>query len=394
MRGHIKKRYKNSDSWSVVIELPRDPDTGKRRQQWITVKGTKKNAQRELHSALARLESGSYVKPAKLTVKEYLGQWLEDYAAINVRPRTYERYREIVNYHLIPALGSVPLSGLQSHQVQSYYSKALISGRIDGKGGLSARTVNHHHRILFAALRYAVKHDMLIRNVCESVDPPRPEDKQMTVTDAQGVNRLLEAVRDTIYYPIFYTAVYTGLRRSELLALRWQNVDLDFATLSVTETVHCLKNKEFVFNPPKSKRGKRSIALSPSLAIMLREHKVQQAVILERLGIHLQESDFVFSNPDGTPIRPDNITWTFRRIARSVGLPKMRFHDLRHTHATLMLQQGINPKVISERLGHSSIAITLDIYSHVMPGMQESAAKRFDESIQAALNEQQKINIG
>ncbi|MFC1848365.1 tyrosine-type recombinase/integrase [Chloroflexota bacterium] len=390
MRGHIKKRYKNSNSWSIIIELPRGED-GKRKQQWITVKGTKKDAERELNSALARLGSGSYVKPAKLTVRGYLEQWLADYAAINVRPRTYERYQEIVRAHLIPAFGSIPLTGLQPHHVQSYYSKALVSGRRDGRGGLSARTVHHHHRVLFEALKYAIKHDMLIRNICESVDPPRPEYRQMSATDAQGVNKILEAVKDTLYYPLFYTAIYTGLRRSELLALSWKNVDLDFATLAVTETIHQLKSGELVFNPPKSNRGKRSVALSPSLAIMLREHKAKQTAFRERLGVKSHDNDLVFSNLDGAPLQPDIITRKFRRVAHSVGLPKLRFHDLRHTHATLMLQQGINVKVISERLGHSSIAITLDTYSHVLPGMQEAAAQRFEEGLKVCSSEQSEV---
>jgi len=383
MRGHIRKHRQNS--WAIVMELPRGSD-GKRKQQWITVKGTKKDAERELTVLLNRQDKGIHIKPDKSTVGEYLRQWLADYAAVNVRPRTYERYRQIVE-HLIPALGSLPLVNLQPHHVQSYYSQALISGRRDGKGALSALTVHHHHRVLFEALRYAVKHEMLARNVCESVDPPRPSHRQLTTTGREGVNRLLEAVRDTIYYPIFYTAIYTGLRRSELLGLRWKNVDLDFATMYITEGMHKLKKGEYIFTEPKSKRGKRSIDLSPSLAILLRHHKEEQSALRESLGGKLQGDDLVFSHADGAAYDPDSITKAFRRVANSTGLNGMRFHDLRHCHASLMLQQGVNVKVISERLGHSGVAITLDTYSHVLPGMQEAAAQRFDKFMHPVASE-------
>ncbi|MBT9142762.1 MAG: putative defective protein IntQ [Syntrophomonadaceae bacterium] len=206
--------------------------------------------------------------------------------------------------------------------------------------------------------------------------------QEMATLTPNDVNRMLDAVRDTRYYVPFYTAIYTGLRRSELLALRWFRVDLELATLSVVETLHRLKNREFVFGQPKSKRGRRLITLSPSLAILLREHKAGQEFERMLLGKPLSPNDLVFSTPDGSPLKPDCITQAFTRITRSIGLYGVRFHDLRHTHATLMLWQGIHPKVVSERLGHSSVAITLDTYSHVLPGLQEAAALRFEESLQ------------
>ncbi len=204
----------------------------------------------------------------------------------------------------------------------------------------------------------------------------------MVTLEPEHVNKLLDTVRDTLYYDLFYTAIYTGLRRSELLALRWSHIDLDLATLSVVETLHQLHNREFVFRQPKSKKGRRLIALPSSLALLLRDHKAKQELDRMLLGKPLLPNDLVFSNPDGSPLQPDGITKAFTRIARSIGLYGVRFHDLRHTHATLMLWQGIHPKIVSERLGHSSIAITLDTYSHVMPGLQEAAAQRFEEELQ------------
>jgi len=381
MKGHIRQRSKGS--WTIWVDLGRDPETGKRKQQTLTVRGSKKDAERELRMILTRLETGAYTKPAKLMVGGYLEQWLQGYVSSNTSPRTHERYAEIAHAHLIPALGSIPLTALRPQHIQDYYARALESGRRDGKGGLSAQTVQHHHRVLYEALKHAVKHGILMRNVGEAVDPPRPEHKEMATLDPNAVNRLLDAGRRTPYYVLFYTAVYTGLRRSELLALRWCHVDLDLATLSVVETLHQLHNRELVFRQPKSKWGRRQIALSPSLAILLREHKAKQEATRKLLGLEPSPSDLVFSQPNGSPLQPDSITQAFTRLARSIGLRGVRFHDLRHTHATLMLRQGIHPKIVSERLGHSSIAITLDTYSHVLPGLQEAAAQRFEEGLQA-----------
>ncbi|GAH19776.1 unnamed protein product [marine sediment metagenome] len=380
MKGHIRKRSKSS--WTIWVDLGRDPETGKRKQKLLTVRGTKKDAERELRAVLTRIEGGVYVKPTKLTVGEYLKQWLQDYAKVNTGPRTYEGYAGIVHAHLIPALGSIPLVALQPQHIQTYYSKALQFGRKDGKGGLSAETIRHDHRVLFEALRHAVKQGVLIRNVAEAVDPPRPEYKEMATLGPEGVNKLLDAIRGTPYYDLFYTAIYTRLRRSELLALRWRYIDLELATLSVVETIHQLRNGEYVVRQPKSKRGRRLIALSPSLAILLREHKAKQELNRMLLGKPLLPNDLVFSNPDGTPLRPNSITRRFKKLADSIGFIGVRLHDLRHTHATLMLQQGIHPKIVSERLGHSTVTITLDTYSHVLPGLQEAAAQRFDEGLQ------------
>jgi integrase len=326
------------------------------------------------------------VKPNRLTVAEYLEQWLQGHVATNTAPKTHERYEEIVRIHLIPALGSLPLSALQPQHIQKYYAEALESGRRDGKGGLSARTVHHHHRVLFEALRHAVKHGIIVRNPADAVDPPRPQNKEITMMGPSDVRLLLDAAKPTPYYVAFFTAVYTGLRRGELLGLRWCDVDLDLATLSIMQTLQQLRNRQYVFREPKSRRGRRQIALSPSLAVLLREHRATQEEAQKLLGKALAPSDLVFSHPDGTPLRPDSVTRTFHRMVRALGLDGIRFHDLRHAHATIMLRQGVHPKIVSERLGHSTVAITLDTYSHVLPGLQEAAACRFEEGLQQTVD--------
>ena len=380
MKGHIRQRSKGS--WTIWVDLGRDPETGKRKQQTFTIRGSKRDAERELRTALTRIESGAHVKPTKLTVGEYLQRWLRDYVSSNTAPSTAHGYSDIVTSHLIPELGRFPLTALRPSHIQAYYSRMLEGGRRDGKGGLSAQTVKHHHRVLYEALKHAVKHGVLIRNVTEAVDPPRPDGKEMVTLDLDDVHTLLDAAHDTPYYILFYTALYTGLRRSELLGLRWKDVNLDLATLSVVQTLHYVPAKGYVFREPKTKRSRRLVDLPPSLALLLREHRANQELERKLLGRSLMPDDLAFSYPDGTPLPPNSITKAFHKLAKSLGIPGVRLHDLRHTHATLMLRQGVHPKVVSERLGHSSVAITLDTYSHVMPGIQAAAARRFDEGLQ------------
>jgi len=390
MKGSIRQRSKGS--WEITIDTGRDGATGKRLRHFESIQGTKKDAQRRLYELLHTLEQGAYVRPSRLTVAQFLGEWLRDYAKPNTAPRTCERYEEIVRVHLIPALGSFPLLALQPHHIQKYYAEALDSGRRDGKGGLSAQTVHHHHRVLHTALKYGVKHGILIRNVAEAVDAPRPEHRALSILRANEIRLILDATNGTPYYAIFFALAYTGLRRSELLGLR-ADIDLEKATLSVVQTLHQIRGGKYIFREPKSKRSRRQIALSPKLAIMLWEHRFKQEQAWILLGKPLLPTDLVFSHPDGRPIRPDNVTRAFNTIVRSLGLKGVRLHDLRHAHATILLEEGVHPKVVQERLGHSSVSTTLDIYSHVVPSLQQAAARKIDEGLEVTPTEEQPAEV-
>ena len=395
MRGSIIKRSKGS--YSVIINMGKNPVTGKRKQQWVTVQGTKKDAERKLAELQHQIDTGNYVKPTNLTLSEHLRDWLRDYAVTAVRPRTYEGYAMIVEKHLIPGLGQIVLSQLQPAQIQKYYANALVNGRSDGKGGLSARTVKHHHRVLSGALVYAVRMNRVGRNVAHAVVPPRPGNREMNTLDERGVEALLEAAQGSRYYSIFHLAVYTGLRRSELLGLRWKDVDLYMATLSVTQVMHKLEGGEVVFMEPKTAKSRRQVALTPDSAINLRAHKEQQEQERASVGTTVDGNTLVFSRIDGTPIPPVSVNHAFAGITRMAGLSGIRLHDLRHTHATLLMKQGVNPKIVQERLGHSSIAVTMDIYSHVVPGLQEAAALGFDQGLRRLGDADQRsvtVNVG
>ncbi|MBN2462361.1 MAG: site-specific integrase [Dehalococcoidia bacterium] len=379
MRGYIKKRYKNS--YTIALNLGRDPATGKRKQQWISVKGTKKEAEKRLGELLHQLDTGTFMKPGKTTLAEFLERWLKDYAWPNLAPRTAEGYEHIIRRHLIPALGSMTLTQLKPEHLQRYYSEKLLTGRCDGKGGLRSKTVRHHHVTLHDALESAVKWGLLSRNPADAVDPPRCQRSEMHTMNEDDIHTLLEAAKSTPYYALFYLALYTGMRRSELLALRWCDIDLLLCQVYVTRTLHQLRDGSIVYRAPKSAKGRRMIALSPSAAVVLREHKEKQELTRDMLGIPLKDDDLVFSQLDGKPLLPDTVTHAWIKLVRRTGLEGIRLHDARHSHASLMLKQGTHPKIVQERLGHASIQITLDTYSHVAPGLQEAAADRFDKMV-------------
>ena len=376
MKGSIRQRTKGS--WEVTIDLGRDGATGRRLRHYESIRGGKKLAQQRLAELLVSFEQGSYIKPKRITLGEWFENWLNGYVATNCSPKTAQSYQSEVHCHLTPALGRIPLAQLQPQHVQNYYSHALSQGRADGKGGLSKRTVLYHHCILFEALNYAVRQGVVARNVAQAVDPPRPERKGMTILTSEQLTKFWNCAQETPYYEFFYTLYCTGLRRGEGLALRWRNVDLDMACFFVVETAYKL-NGTYIIRQPKTAKSRRGVALPPSLALLLREYKAGREVERLLLGKRLTDDDFVFADASGAPLNPDTVTHAFGKLIRKAGLPHARLHDLRHTHATLMLKEGIHPKIVQERLGHSNIATTLDIYSHVVPGLQEAAAERFDK---------------
>lgn len=388
MRGHIRKHRQNS--WAIIIDLPRDSD-GKRKQEWITVKGTKKDAEKKLAELLHQVDTGSFVKPnRKTTVAQFLERWLKDYVWALLSPKTAEGYQDIVQRHLIPNLGRIPLTELKPKHIQEFYTNSLSNGRLNGKGKLSSSSVLRYHQCLHCALESAVRWGQVARNAADAVHPPHAERYAMNTLDEDNIKKLLEAAQATPYYALLHMALYTGMRRSELLALRWRDVDLLLAQASVTRSMHKLRSGSIMFKAPKSVKGRRTVALAPLTCVVLREHRDKQGALSTMRGKRLEDSDLVFSQSDGAPLLPDSITHAWVKLARGVGLQGIRLHDARHTHASLLLKQGVHPKVVQERLGHASIAITLDTYSHVVPGLQEAAAVRFEEGL-AAISEPRQL---
>ncbi len=386
MRGTIVKRSENS--YRIKVSLGKDQTTGKYKAYYETVRGTKADSQRRLRELLTQLDNGIFIKPAKETLADYLNRWLEDYAKPNCSPRTFESYDMIVKLHLIPHFGSIPLLSLQPQHIQKYYAKALDSGRRDGKGGLSASTVRKHHRVLFEALRYGVKHEIITRNVAEAVDPPRAQVKEMQIWNAHEIECFLEEAKSTPYYALFHLDLFSGLRRSEILGLKWADMDFMFGQLSVNRSLHQLTDGRYVFRPPKTAKGRREVSLTPLSLKVMQEYYEEQKTLYTTLGIPFSDERLVFCHiENGKPLRPNTITRAWTSIGEKAGLKHIRLHDCRHSHASLLLKQGVHPKIVSERLGHSSVQITLDTYSHVTPGLQAAAAKGFDEAFASDYNE-------
>lgn len=275
MKGHIRQRGERS--WAIVIDLGRDPATGRRQQKWHSVKGTKRDAQKELARLVHEYNTGAYVEPSKLNLGEYLRQWLADYAQGRVAARTFDRYEEIIRLRLSPALGAMPLSKLQPLHIQAYYTRALKEGRLDGReGGLSAQTILHHHRLLHEALGQAVRWQLLSRNPADAVEPPRPERTEMHVLDLEGVGQLLEVADGSRAHAPILMAITTGLRRGELLGLRWEDVDLQRRVLSVQQTVQRSRSAGLHVKEPKTQRSRCLVTL-PTIAVeVLRKHRLEQ----------------------------------------------------------------------------------------------------------------------
>ena len=386
MTGSLKKRSEHS--WTIVLYLGKDPITGKKKQSWRTVNGTKKEAERELNRLLHELNSGAYIEPAKLTVADYLERWLADYAKSNVSGKTFERYVEMVRKQLIPALGAHALPKLQPLHIQSFYTQALESGRLDGNGGLSPQTVLHHHRVLREALGRAVKWQLLTRNPADAVEPPRPARREMRSINETQTAWLLDIASGTRFYVPVLLAVTSGMRRGEFLALRWSDVDLFSGMVAVCRSIEQTKTG-VRFKSTKGKKG-RAVPVPNLTRQALQEHRRAQDAQRQQLGAAYEDQDLVCAREDGSLWKPDTFTSDFAKLATRAGMKGVRLHDMRHSHATQLLGQGVHPKIVSERLGHSNVAITLDVYSHVLPGMQEDAVAKVNTSLQSAIDKQQK----
>lgn len=381
MKGHVRERPAGSSNWYAVIEM-RDASTGKRKRKWhsLEAKG-KRLAQIECARIIYEMNGGIYLEPNRTTMAAFLDKWL-DHMASQISPHSHERYSEIAKKNLVPLIGSVMLTKLQPIQISTAYSDALTSGRRNGKGGLSARTVHHMHRILKQALGKAVKWQLLARNPADAVDPPKVERRHLDTYDMAQTAALIEGMRPTRMFTPTILAVLCGLRRGEIAALRWRNVDLAIGQIAVVESAEQTK-AGVRYKEPKGGRT-RTVALSATVTKELRAHRLRQAEELLRLGVRQTDEMFVVAQADGQPLQPRSLTHEWTRLLKDCDLPRIRFHDLRHAHATHLLSSGVHPKIASERLGHSKVGITLDLYSHVLPGMQADAAAVVDGVLLAA----------
>jgi integrase len=360
----VKPIKTGPNKWRVVVSMGKSAD-GKRLRHIETVTGKHSDAIRRRNEIEVLRDKGIITPQVRLTLAEHLRNWLAGYVATKCSSRTIDSYTSIVERHIIPNLGHFMLRQLNHQAIQEYYSKA--------KESLTPRTVAKHHRLLSQALKYAVRQGFLARNPCDLVDAPSWQPKEMRTLTKEEAAIFLKAASSSIYYPVYYTAIHTGLRQAELCGLRWRDIHLDLAqpSLSVSQVLY-KRRGVCQFKEPKTDRSRRQVKLTGNLAAYLKEYRAERESFYLHLGQLLTLDSLVFGNLN-KPCDPSMLSHDFAKIAKRAGIKEACFHTLRHSFASLALDEGAAPKVISEMLGHASVAFTLQTYSHSISGQQEKA---------------------
>lgn len=357
------------DRWVAEITT----GLGERKRRYFK---TEREAIRSKNEMLRELEQGMLAMGPQRKLGEYLEDWIENVHKDKLRISTYVKYKKLIKY-IVPDLGNVWLQKLKPEQVRRFYTKMSKEGGVLKKG-LSSKTVHEIHGVLHLALENAVRWGYVSRNVCDLVDPPSIVSREPTPLVLEQAQALLESVREYRLEVLLTVAVVTGMRRGELLALRWANVDFDRKTLLVLHTVDYIPKYGYVETEPKTKTGKRSISLPSFLMDVLRDHRKKLLERQLKMGETWENRDLVFPDLHGGYFNPGYLDKLFARLLREAGVPHMHFHDLRHSAASILLAMGVNIKVIQELLGHSDIAITLRVYGHLLPSMQDEVVEKWD----------------
>jgi integrase len=375
--GHIRRRGR--ESWELKFDAGRDAG-GRRKIVYRSFKGTRREAQAELNRLLAQADSG-HVAPSKLTVGHYVRERIEQWARVGtISPKTSERYRGLVEGLLLPHLGTKSLQRLSPRDIEVWHMALQNTMRLDGKGKLSARTIGHAHRVLSKALRDAIKHELVVRNVTTVQPPPKVAAEEIHTLSAEQVAELPALLDGHPFAAPTIVALFTGMRRGEILALRWGNVDLDAKIIRVRESLEETK-VGLRFKSPKSRAGVRDITLPDLVVDALRQQRKQLLERRLRLGQgKLGDQDLCFPSWDGSPQRPNSFSSTWMKVVKGHGLA-VSFHALRHTHASQLIAAGVDIVTISKRLGHASPNITLGVYAHLFAKDDSKAA----DAINAAL---------
>lgn len=366
--------YRRKDgTWCSQITIGRDPKAGKEKR--VTFYGkTRQEAADKLNKALNDVKQGTFVEPTKLTVGEWLDTWLEDYKKLELRLTSWERYKGLSDNHIKPAIGSIVLKDLRPQHLQQLYNEKV-------KEGLAPATIRKIHNVIHAALNQALKNQLVVRNVSEATTLPSTGKREVGSLTPEEMDYFLNVVAEDRLSAAFVCLLGTGLRRGELLALTWQDVDLAEGVIHVRRGLVRTKEKGLIFREPKTVKSRRSIPLPDDVVASLKAHKVRQNQEKLLLGLAYQDSGLVFCSEVGTPIEPRNFNRKFYQLREKAGIEGVNLHSLRHTYATRLLEAGESLKVVQELLGHSKIAMTADIYSHVSPELKREAVAKLNGTL-------------
>jgi len=364
-KGEGSVFQRKDERWVAQINL----EGGKQKQ---TYHKTEKLAQAALRKLLHQLEQNTLATGPQQTLKVYLAKWLEDVVKPSVHSMgTYNMYRIVIEKHVVPALGYIRLQQLKPQQVQTFYARKLNEG-------LGQKRVRSIHGVLHKALENAVNWSFVGRNVCDLVNPPKPSKREIQTLDAEQAQHLISVASKHKLEVLIILAITTGMRRGELLGLHWRDIDLEKGTLQVRRSVNRIGKYGLVVSEPKTKGSKRRIMLPDFVVDALKEQRVRQQEMEANALDAWHDMDVVFSSRVGTYIESSNLQKWFKALLKSAALPNIRFHDLRHSAATILLVMGVHPKVVQELLGHTTISMTMDTYSHVLPSMQTEAMGKMD----------------
>lgn len=373
MNGSVVKR---GSTWSLVYRV-KDPATGKRKQVWKGGFASKKLAEAELRRRLVDVDDGIHGDRSPTTVARYIETvWLPRLAASlalgKIKPATYADYERSARTYVIPTVGHIELEHLTAAHLTTAYGTLLRSGGRNGQG-LSPKSVAHVHKAVSRLLADAMRDDKVKRNVAHLADAPSGNSGRVAIWQSEELRTFLDATRNDRTYPLWLLLATTGVRRGEAAGLRWSSVDLERGRVTISEA-RVVVDHVVMTSTPKTDRGRRTIAIDPVTVAALRSWRAKQAEERLAAGPAWQDSDHVFTWEDGQPFHPNVITRTFKRLAKNAGLQPIRLHALRHSYATAAIEAGVDVKVLSERLGHASIGITLDIYGHVLERQDAAAA--------------------
>ncbi|MED3729918.1 tyrosine-type recombinase/integrase [Geobacillus stearothermophilus] len=356
------------------IDVGKDPVTGKRKQASFGPFRTKTEAKKELLKIKNQVDDGSYFKESTEDFSMFMERWFNTSYKRTVEITTAKSREYVIRNHIMKYFQHKKINEITTFDIDSFYVDKLDSG-------YSGAYIRQMHNLLNQAFDQAVRWSLVKVNPVKNAKPPKVKSEEKITWTVDEVNRFLNLIKDSSMEIPYLLAIFTGMRRGEVLGLKWDDVDFENKKIRIKRSLCFVSGKGLIFKEPKTKKSKRQISISQHVVNVLKKHKQKQEFQKEKLGTQYQDNNLIVCTDDGKPLDPRNLLRQFYRLIEEASVPRISFHDLWHTHATILMQQGENPKVVSERLGHSRVGITLDLYSHVSDDLQEQAAEKFENAL-------------